>query len=93
MKVLAEFEQSIREDEARNRMFRGATMDGRAAEVSIARNYDLLGRLSAVSWDPGDARRARQECVAILDRAQKAGDGSQGTVELLGRCRAGLKTP
>jgi hypothetical protein len=66
-------------------------VDDRPANFSVARNYELLSRLLAVSGDPAGARSDRQECAAILERAMKAGDGSQATIDSLNRCRAGLQ--
>jgi hypothetical protein len=94
--VLDEEERKLKDTADQLRDTRGNGSDvhepnGNVAVVLIARNYDLLGRLRAVTGDPAGARRARHSCVAILERAQRAGDGSAETADLLNRCQAELK--
>ena len=54
------------------------------------RNYAVLAQLLTLSGDRQGARSAFQSCVANLQRAQDAGDISQGTADTMRHCQAGL---
>ena len=89
-KELDDFEQQQRAAQAQQGGIRGGGGDTQGAQ-DVARNYELVARLRALAGDLPGAQKAREQCVAILERAQKAGDGSAGTQQLLGQCRAELK--
>jgi hypothetical protein len=91
--VLSDFELSLRADEARSGSSRGGEPLALGSSLSLARQYYALARMFGLSGDSNGAQRARQECVSILERAQKAGDGSKETLSLFDNCRAGLTKP
>jgi eukaryotic-like serine/threonine-protein kinase len=89
--VLSEFEQNLREEQARYGNSRGGDGGDPVAKMMLAKNYELLGRLLVLSGNPTDALKARQGCVSILERLQNTGNVTSESSELLSQCRAGLK--
>ena len=87
---VTQLKEIIRNDEKPNLVRGENVIAGPARNVLLGRNYAVLAQLLTLSGDRQGARSAFQSCVTNLQRAQDAGDISQGTADTMRRCQAGL---
>jgi serine/threonine protein kinase len=86
--IAAELEKRVQEDQHRDVSGRGeGGSPAIARDLLVARDYESLGRFRILQGDTDGARRAFEDCVGSLRRAQETGDVSDGTTKDLKRCQ------